>query len=862
MPVLLTAMLELLKSGLEMIEKGCSRGRFCKIYFMARQSLVIYITLEVCPNRRSANMTKATPKSIFILISGFIALSSTYATPRTPATKAKAKTQLKVSASQKKGGRSPASANDFSYDLTYRDIKLCGKTYSFPEIISQNPDLHLIFEDQTLPQTQIRLNLPSKIRGASNGNNQTLYKSGPTEAPPHDLLLILPITSNDPLLQKIYCDRLTEIKKYFAQKKNSPAISQLKTELIELKQFSGRGKKAKTSHQIGFDLKNQYELKAPAPVPPAAIARINPGTTPAPISTQVVHVVIATKDYVNEAQALSESRIQAGLGSRAISLERIPGIQPGDPIPAQCRGLYYNECYVTPTTVPYGITFASTTSLAGMRSWNDMDSPAYRRIGDAAGLVRAYLRSLKLEHPELKYVVLMGDLFQLPPRYTDNLAYSTGPAEAPNFDSTDYYYADLFSVWRISNATNYSGISPLGWPCGDECTQPNTNWDTRAFRWPAAFPFARTMQDPIRQQPNNSAQFTQGMNNMVSVGRIISKPAVGQTRDAAVAKYVEKLDRWDAHPGERSQVTIVSSDGVYVRRNLQEFEAKLGNFRFFGEGFGTAFVTSANRPSDYSTVDCIHQPPSNDWHSYPLTTSYNGDELYLYQSEPKHCAPVDPSANWTRLPNPAEVTQEISRTGFTFFFNSAHAGYAGINYQSDGNGGSDGRSFRNFNTRVNNGGHYTIASPPGFEDLANYREHNGRANGFMISSGCSPSSYFGGLQDKPMFPNNGRSMGEYMVMMENAGAVGTFMNTDVGYFYSDPLFEMDMIQSMKQVGDTLSTPRFGDVTINLYRNVVPQNIHTYQILNRVFIGDPSAKLFRKDPVIIDSMPNLQNRETP
>ncbi|MBC7398274.1 MAG: hypothetical protein H7333_12600 [Bdellovibrionales bacterium] len=796
--------------------------------------------------------------AVLILTTSFIAL-----------TQGCSSSQVKgrVIASQIGAGRKPASMN-LSYDLTYQDIMACGRLYSFPVVKSPDPELRVIFEDQMLPQSVLRINLPGKLASFRSTEARVYHQGNPSAVPPHDLLLMLPVTSDDPQIQKRYCDNLSAIKKYFIEASLRGKAPVIKTKLIELNITSVRGKGRRSRTQVTLELKNQFEMAA------RADSSVANDATPAESffsrwlsgtqfpSSNVDHIVISTKNYLPEAQALSQSRIQAGLGSIAVSLEQIPGMKPGDAVPAQCQGVYFDECYLSASNPLSGVSFQASSALAGMGGWNDMDSPGQRKIADAAGLVRAYLRSVKIAHPELKYIVLMGDLFQLPPRFTTQNSYSSGPAPVENFVSTDYYYSDLFSVWLFSDRISFSSINTTGWPCGDECAQPNTNWDTTAFRWPISYPFARTMVDPVYYNFNNPTQGAQGLAKMVSVGRVVAKPLPGQAKDPAVAKYVEKLTRWDAWPGERSKFTVVSGDGVYVRKNFQDFEDQLGPFRYFGEGFGASFVTPANRPADYSTTECSHQPPSNDWHSYPLTSDYNTDDLYFYQSEPKRCKPVDPQANWTRLPDPAEVTREISRTGFTFMFHSAHAGYSGIGYQSDGNGYGEGRSFRNFNVRYNEGGRYSFASRPGFEDFANYQEVNGHANGFVISSGCSPSSYFGGLPAVPLFPNSGRSAGEYLVMLENAGAVGTYMNTDVGYFYSDPMFEMDLIRSMKKIGDTLQTPRFGDVLIDLFKTVVPAQDHSYQVLNRVFLGDPSAKLFNKNSVLIDLHPENADQESP
>ena len=134
-------------------------------------------------------------------------------------------------------------------------------------------------------------------------------------------------------------------------------------------------------------------------------------------ANSIEHLVLYHRLYEKEALKLTAYRNSMGMKSAALDVANLPGRKEMDLIPPQCQGIYRYECYVVPGDEMGGNDIYGIASLYGMESSAGIGDKI-ERVADVAGLIRAYIRKVKLEQPSLRYVVLMGDPYEIPVRYS------------------------------------------------------------------------------------------------------------------------------------------------------------------------------------------------------------------------------------------------------------------------------------------------------------------------------------------------------------------------------------------------------------------------------------------------------------
>lgn len=561
----------------------------------------------------------------------------------------------------------------------------------------------------------------------------------------------------------------------------------------------------------------------------------------------VEYLIIYSPDVAAEALWLRDHRQQHGLESMAIDVTTIPGYHPDDPIPAECDG-YLDECYAF-AGQSSGVPSEIVPSLFGMVN-AVAAGQNYDRVPDRAGLIRATLRRIREESGEsLRYVLLMGDPELLPPRFTTRTDYLETPLSSANFTlPTDYYYVELYKPWSSGHSLNYGPISPLIFPCGKAvCDEPNTDNDPRHFVHPVRFEMARIFKDPLYNTFGFYGYPYSVLGKMLRVGRLTSK------NPEDIAAYLDKLAAWERQPRRflgRSLVTV--ADGLYDKSDtgytsfgcgLEQLEAQLGEFTFFGEGFGSGYFLDGVVGGE----ECeAHRPPVNDW------DAPDWDDMAAYQTDTGNsCKPDDPLMPGYSLPDPREVCDYISDHGFVTWFATGHGSARSIGFNTDIN---NQRPRRQFGVPVP-----PSPSPLDYDivplDMATWESG---PNGFMVSGACHPAEYLGGFEARSVMRDK-HSVAEYFAMVENAGGVGSYMNYLNGTKLKDTHLDVVFANKLRAAHDT-GTNRVGDAVrsciyehLKRCRPTYPHssclnwlNRNTYDVMNRTFFGDPAAIIACRD----------------
>jgi hypothetical protein len=616
---------------------------------------------------------------------------------------------------------------------------------------------------------------------------------------------------------------------------------------------------------------------------PTAAAGGRAASPPGGAHPPIEHLIIYSAGYEAEAELLRAHRTASGTASAAVDVEAIPGMSPFDDLPEACGGEYRAECFVYMDDAVVGIEPRLMEGLFGMGPLQEhvecvlppkgpVDPPvcrrlATRRVPDRAGLIRAYLRRMKSEHPELKYVLLLGDPSKLPPRFTTASTWGQGPTTHGFTMPTDIYYAEVFQPWKASGRLNYAPNYPPIFPCGDiVCREINTDWDTRHFGWEVRYPFARTFAPP---GPPTLPLPPEKLPEILAVGRIVAKkgfhnlifdkfnvpgedpgePPVTD-KDAAVKRYIERLIAWDFNPRPvEGQVVVSGADGIYPVETLSQFESLLGEFTFIAEHFGSGHVTAANMPSDFDPALCTVLP-EDDWQAMQPSGPYSAWE---YQYQFGRCKPRDarfPSWSNTRLPHADELFAFINQNGFQLMALSGHGGPRGIGFNThcDGYSGPCDAAFDK--QKIIDAHHWQI-------DKAQFRKTSepwnypadkledppdGRPNGFLFSSACSTAPFLGGNHGAMWEALSHRTFAEQFTALAAGGSVGVSMNYDVGYYHGDPAWELAFMGAMQDALELNPAARIGDALQRSNQNQFARFYLAHQALNRFWFGDPGARI--------------------
>ena len=506
-------------------------------------------------------------------------------------------------------------------------------------------------------------------------------------------------------------------------------------------------------------------------------------------STNIQHLIIYTDGYQKEAEALQKYRTADGMPSMSTSAETIFAEANTDA--NFCSG-YESECYLNTTDTIDGVDSSAFEGLYGLGKNNN------GKIQDYAGLIRTYIRKIKTISPSLKYVVLMGDPKKIPPRFTQQKKSAPMYKYIGNRDitiPTDFYYVEVFEKWKPAGKSknrtdraNYIHLYNNG--------ETNVKYPfARIFNTPPGDP-APLCVDSMTQLPTISGTTKEAdyitiktFNSFISVGRIIAKPATGDKTDTTINDYIERLKKWEKNVIIEPIVILTSND-----KGEDNDRGEDGRLREY-------LTTFLKNKSDYKKHVKIYSPENTG----ELSTVKN----IIQNNEPKN--------------------------RFSILWPQGHGNTSGICLKLK----EPERKACEYNL-----------SPTDFVSSTT------PVNGFLISGACEIIGYLGTNHDSYTNLENKKSFGEAVL---STNAVGVYGNYLAGT-YGDDYTNIALINSMYKLIKKSKKATIGEALQQVYKDiltetpipgVVPENPDRqgkscyptkYQLLNRVYLGDPAAKI--------------------
>ena len=474
----------------------------------------------------------------------------------------------------------------------------------------------------------------------------------------------------------------------------------------------------------------------------------------------IQHLIIYTKEYKTEAEALKKYRTADGTPSIIKCAEDIFSEASADP--TYCSG-YESECYLKMTDTIDGVGSEAYEGLFGLGTKNG------NKIQDYAGLIRSYIRRVKENNP-LKYVVLMGDANKIPPRFTQQKKSAPVYKYIGTRDITipsDFYYSEVFLNWEPNGRVNYMHLyKPKG---GEELVK---------------YPFARVFNTPPGNQAPNCINSMSDLPSippgestiasyitipersfpqLIAVGRIIAKPASG---DMSIRAYITRLKKWEKNISSSPIVVVTSNDATEDGRLKEEAIELL-------------------KESDYAK-----------------------NIRFVYPEE------EDMGSN----------VKAINKTGFSVMWPEGHGCPNSICVKS------------------------CSKSPAAAQFIypTSFVKTSGKANGFFISAACEIIGYFGTDHDSYNDYKDKKTLGEKVLSSSTIGVYGNYLAGTRG----DEFINISLLNSMYKLSKKDKKATIGEALLEVYKGILTQTPlpgtkkypTRYQLLNRVYLGDPAAKI--------------------
>lgn len=683
------------------------------------------------------------------------------------------------------------------YAVVTRELEICGEARVFLEVLPEQDGLSV--EENELDLDGLVLRIPGSIRALPGSRVRMARRVGALPTLNRRLLPRPPPLGHSPEIIDAYCAEVGRFDAAIAAR----GRLELMGELFQLRLNAADDIELSSSDRdVAVAQDEPFVVSSPASRPADAIDQL----------------IIYSPGFRAQAERLEGLRRASGLIAKIIAVEELPGYDASEPVPTECEGIFLSECYQLHGLTLQDVQQRDVGALFGMVSAAPIAGPTPERVADVAGLARAEIRRSKRASPSLRYVVLLGDPQRLPARFTSRNAYGQQSDRVFTLPS-DFYFQEPFRPWAATGRTNYAPSSQMVWPCGSTlCATPNLDWDTRHFVWPVSFPFARTFVDPFAWGPG---QYTaEELARMIAVGRIHGRD------QGEVNAHLDKLEAWEAQPRALVGQAIVSvADAVFTKADLQAVKNQLGRFEFFGEGFGSGYLTE-NIPAH-----CVaSRPPVNDWEAP------GWDGMWGLQSQPDSCKVSDPARPGFALPAPDELLAHAGSQGFSVLMIEGH-----------GSSQTIGLNTHEFNKRPRR--QYSVPLP--FDpnsldhdnvDIAAMSFGAGRPSGLLVSSACDPGEYLGGYTATSVMAER-PSFGEYFLAMPGAGGVGAFVNYLEGWYGSDPRYELRFVTALRAMHNA-GTNRIGDAILSTHGALLlnPVGGLRYQVLNRHFFGDPATTI--------------------
>lgn len=521
--------------------------------------------------------------------------------------------------------------------------------------------------------------------------------------------------------------------------------------------------------------------------------------------------------YEKEAQDLAQLQSERGIPTLATAVSELPGLGQNEPVPTECQGSFYKECYHTWGDPIRGISQLAVPSLKGFYAETKIHE-RYNKVAYIPGLIRAYLRQLRRVHA-VTGIFLIGPEEVLTPHYLtiDKYGSSSTLLTPGSKLQTDVFYAVPSLALAVKPELHHDSIMPAVWSCrnsqntvrlGNWCLDDEWRfWPTpalSAYRWPAVVPLARVFETT---QPLFSTWFQNlPITEILAVGRYPTQERFIGVKDHTVADYVEKVRRW------HNELPTLKNNSI-------------------GSHGGTTNDDWVFEEQDNLTFKSVYGAGSK-----------------IYASE--FFVPL-PKCSTCKYKTGNAVIAEVAEQNRTSMMITAHGGnfatqapYANGNIASTYSGENSYRyelgELRKMAYRA-----------PAYASVK-YVQDSGSLVGHVFANSCSTSNYNldSGLSYEfyKLDPTaNQRSFAEQWLTMPDAGALNTFMNSDVGWGGGDNALNQKFMTKIDASWDVCGS--IGDA----YRSVLSEMFKgntggawDWQLYNRQFLGAPSNDIAQRD----------------
>jgi hypothetical protein len=537
-------------------------------------------------------------------------------------------------------------------------------------------------------------------------------------------------------------------------------------------------------------------------------------------------LIFYSDQYHNEVARIAEAYTRMGYKVRSKKISDIPGIRPDQMIPESCRGAYRIECYHDASEALDNVSGQGVGALKGFYTKGNNRSQLIPYI---PGLIRADIRAQK-KIQAISGVLLVGNSEEIAPFFYPFRKYGEWQSDVVNtplsFMNTDLFYLVPDPPLELLTQTHHIKPTTFMWSCLNTKTglvQMKTFCDEidvrywsptvpiTSHRWEPRFPAAPVFRfKGINEYgiSGNDLFSNYQEDDIVPVGRIVTHHD-RITNDPIVRRYAEKIVRWH-HSLPSFKGTSIATYGGSDQDSWTFIDTDVSRFR----------ETFSESSHQYSSQYFVSLPQCQGACSFKgnqeiMAELASSNHVGLYMTG--HGAP------WAvQAPYPAGYSltndKPLSFTSEHYYFLHTETIEVKLGLRS-------------------------------FPDYASvYPLNHAGLIGHVVANSCDLSDI---NLDKGWDESisqiksdaNQRSLAEQFIQAENGGAMNTFMNSDVGYGYTDDHYNQKFMENVKTANSRCGT--IGDALRLTVLDMLKGNTDgtsDWQLLNRQFLGSPINRI--------------------
>ena len=687
--------------------------------------------------------------------------------------------------------------------------QICSRSFDTVFYKSSNPDYKI--EMQTIKKFNSGLEYmwPKKLVSTSGvvSSNKIEMRQTKSVALKNPPVPILPIISTDasPEQKTSFCNA---VKKYHFDFTKSKLV--LKPGVPD---DDGAGGPKDT---------DPIDTDPPPPPPPPVPPYVSPTTA----FNQNTFIIFYADQYQKEIKSMAQVYSDLGYDVKIQKVSEISGVNPNQFIPDECSGTRMIECYHRIGDPQSNVSGEGISALKGFYTKFQGSS---QLIPYLPGLIRAEIRKQK-KLTGLAGILLVGNTEELATFFYPWIHYGeTEPDQInypPAYINTDLFYILPDPELELMPITHHTKPTAYGWTCKNSATGELKRklycdaddvrfWDSvnpiASQRWQPRMPSSRIFRIKNLNSYNiqgNALFNSYTENDVIPVGRIVTQNDLYKN-DPIVAKYIQKIARW--------------------HNELPSFE-------------GNSIATYGGTPGDYWT-----------FLDTDITQFKNTFGLSSKQYSSEYFTPLTQCQGICQYKSTPEIMNELSEKNHTSLYMTGHGGESGIQspYPTGYNPQDLTLNFssENYYRLMNENIQVKLQKITSATHTTVKNLNNAGLIGHVVANSChlSDINYLNlgwnlAIQAKKSDANQ-RSFAEQLIQVENGGAMNTFLNSDVGYGYTDDHYNQKFMINSKKANDRCGT--IGDALRMTVMDMIKGNnnaVGTFQLVNRQFLGSPINKI--------------------